>query len=109
LTRQDIVNALTPVSGVTPHLFRPTSIAPGQAWPSMRKLERAAPRVFEQVWGIYLVLASDDMAAALAWDEKVPPVLEALYQITVVDEVLAARVTDEPSAPLCAIFVARSE
>lgn len=109
LTRQDIVDALTGVEGVTPSLFRPTAIAPGQAWPTMRGLGRAQARIFEQRWGVYLVLASDDQSAAAQWDVLVPVVLNALHPIMTVDEVLPTKVTDDNAAPLCAVFVARSE
>lgn len=109
LTRQDIVDALTGVEGVTPSLFRPTVVAPGHAWPTMRGWERVQPRIFEQRWGVYVVLASDDQAAAARWDLLVPVVLNALYPIMTVDEIQAAKVTEDPAAPLCAVFVARSE
>lgn len=109
VTRQGIVDALTGIEGVTAHLFRPTVVAPGQAWPTMRGWERAQPGIFEQRWGVFLVLASDDQAAAAQWDLLVPQVLQALYAIMTVDEVQAARVTDDNAAPLCAVFVARSE
>jgi hypothetical protein len=109
LTRQDIVDALSDVEGVTPSLFRPTVVAPGHAWPTMRGWERAQPRIFEQVWGVYVVLASDDQAAAAAWDLLVPVVLNALYPIMTIDQIQPAKVTDDAAAPLCAIFVARSE
>ena len=109
LTRQDIVDALTGIEGVTPSLFRPTVIAPGHAWPTMRGWERQQPRIFEQVWGVYVVLASDDQAAAARWDVLVPVVLVALYQIMTVDQIQPVKVTDDPASPLGAVFVARSE
>jgi hypothetical protein len=109
LTRQDIVDALAPVAGVSPSLFRPTVIAPGQAWPTMRGWTRDEGPLFRQRWGVYLVLANDDRAAAAQWDLLVPGVLQALWPIMTVDEIQAAKLTDDTAAPLCAIFVARSE
>lgn len=76
--RREFASALATVPDVVGYAHRPTTAAPGDAWPLLGPLDRAGGTAFNATWRVRVVLPQDEEAASDWLDEHWAPLFYAL-------------------------------
>lgn len=100
--RQDIASALDSVDGVTGHVYRPTAIVPGAAWPLLGSIDR--DRDAQVTWRAVIVLPADERRASEWFDEHHEAVDAALADLAYVERLEPGLVATD-AGDLQAMFV----
>jgi hypothetical protein len=83
--RDQIVQALYGVPGVTPYRHRPDVLAEGAAWPLFGPSTRDAGTAFLQTWRVTVVLPADEIQASDWIDSHWALLFERLSPVGFVD------------------------
>lgn len=92
--RAALAAALSAITGVTGHQYRPRVLTAGAAWPLLVGLEAADPRVpaFEVTWRVVVILPADETAASRWFDTHHEDVAEGLENFGFVQRIEPALV-----------------
>ncbi|MEU5939405.1 hypothetical protein ABZ807_09460 [Micromonospora sp. NPDC047548] len=85
--RTTIANALTTVEGVKGYAYRPKATKPGDGWPLLSSLDRAAGRSFTVTWRILIVLPGGEVAASEWIDAHHEQLVDGLLDVGFVDTI----------------------
>lgn len=85
--RQAIADALSTAPGVKGYAYRPTSTKPGDGWPLLSSLDRAAGLAFTVTWRVLIILPGDEVAASEWIDAHHEQLVDALEPVGFVDTV----------------------
>jgi hypothetical protein len=83
-SRRDIADAVSSVTGVTGHEFRPDVLGDGDAWPLIASLTREGAG-WTTSWRVLLVLPADEAAAAARLEAIAQDLTDALQPVAAVD------------------------
>ncbi len=83
--RDALAAALSTVVDVRGYASRPTTPAPGDAWPLLGPLDRDVGTAFMVTWRVRVFLPQDEVAASTWWDAHWPGLFEALEREGFVD------------------------
>jgi class 3 adenylate cyclase len=85
--RQAIAAALSGVAGVRGYAYRPKTTKPGDAWPLLGRMDRAAGDAFTINWRVLVLLPQDEAAASEWIDSHVEQLVDALAPVGFVDPI----------------------
>lgn len=83
--RAEIAAALSTVADVIGYPYRPSAPAPGDAWPLLGPMDRAAGDAFIATWVVRVFIGSSEQAATEWWDEHWAALYFALQPVGFVD------------------------
>lgn len=85
--RTQIAAALSTVTDVRGHEYRPTTPRPGDAWPLLSSLDRADGLAFEVTWRVIVLLPQDERGASDWLDAHHEALVDGLLPVGFVDRI----------------------
>jgi len=102
--RQELKDALSAIGGVKGFMYRPNTMATGDAWPLLEVLDNPEAGAFQATWRVVVILPTDEVKASQWFDAHHEPISDGLADFGFVTRIEPGLVATE-AGDLQAMFL----